>query len=64
MFEKLFGATRFDPLSSDAAEPVPGPTLGMGDGQDAHFAFPDEEDERVRKRASKARRLSKLASTS
>ena len=36
------------PLPSDAAEPVPGPALGVGYGQDAHLVFPDEEDERVR----------------
>src|SRR3989304_1465259 len=36
------------PLPSDAAEPVPGPALGVGYCQDARFVFPDEEDEGVR----------------
>jgi hypothetical protein len=36
------------PLPSDAAEPVPGPALGVGYGEDAHLVISDEEHERVR----------------
>ena len=36
------------PITSDAAEPVPGPTFGVGHCQDADLVLPNEEDERVR----------------